>query len=171
MEMVDVNPCHVLLMDYNLPGRGGAKATELILKKHSGIRVLGLSNYENRSYVEQMVQAGARGYVLKNIEPDTLAVAIRTVFAGKAFYSNEIAMQWIALSRAQERPDPLERLTTREREVLRQILAGSRDKEIAAQLFISKRTVDKHRQNLMAKLGVRNAVELVQAAMRMGVMG
>jgi len=102
-----------------------------------------------------MVQAGARGYVLKNIEPDTLAVAIRTVFAGKAFYSNEIAMQWIALSRAQERPDPLERLTTREREVLRQILAGSRDKEIAAQLFISKRTVDKHRQNLMAKLGVR----------------
>jgi len=111
------------------------------------------------------------GYILKNVEPDTLLSAIRTVMNGKRFYSNEIALKWMDSSMSARTRTLLDRLTTREKEVFRQILTGLHDREIAERLFLSKRTIDKHRQNLMAKLGAHNAVELVQAAVTMGMMG
>jgi DNA-binding NarL/FixJ family response regulator len=171
MEKAEAGRYDVILMDYNFPGRGGAKATELVLKRHPSLCVLGLSAYEERSYVERMVQAGARGYLLKNVEPDTLVTAIRSVLAGKPFYSNEIALKWMDARMRPQGLGPFERLTAREREVFSLVMAGLRDWEIAGRMFVSKRTVDKHRQNLMAKLGARNAVELVQAGVRMGMMG
>jgi len=155
----------VILMDYDFPREGGARATELIMARHPRARVLCLSMYDERSYVRRMVQAGARGYVLKNIAPDTLVQAIRTVMAGKRFYSNEIAIQWMDQGVVPESSRPQPRLTSREKEVLKGILSGLRDREIAQRLYISVRTVDKHRENIRLKLGARNAVELVQAGM------
>jgi len=171
MEMVERTSYDIILMDYRLPGIGGEKATELILKRHPALCVLALSIYEERSYVERMIQAGARGYLLKNVEPDTLVTAIRSVLAGTPYYSNEIALKWMDARMNPLRPGPLDRLTDREKEVFRLVLEGLRDWEIAARMFISKRTVDKHRQNLMRKMDVRNAVELAQAAIRWGMIG
>lgn len=170
MALTDRELFDVILMDCNLPGLGGVKATELILGRHPGTCVLGLSSYADRGNVERMVRAGALGYLLKNVEPDTLVTAIRSVLAGRPFYSNEIALKWMKGLVLPGTVGPLERLTAREKEVFGGILSGLRDWEIAGRLYISKRTVDKHRQNLMAKLGARNAVELVQAGQRLGMM-
>ena len=161
----------VILMDYNLPGRGGAKATELIRKQNPEVQVLGLSNYDERAYVEKMVQAGAVGYLLKNIEPDTLVVAIRSAIAGKPYYSNEISIRLMDTRMVPQLAGPMDRLTPREKEIFGLIMAGLRDTEIAKRFYIAKRTVDKHRQNLMGKLGAHNAAELVRAGMRLGLMG
>jgi len=161
----------VVLMDYDLPGRGGPKATELILSRRPDVCVLGLSFSDERSRIEQMVSAGAKGCVLKNIEPDTLGVAIQTVMSGKLFYSNELALKLLEPRTVRPTLSELARLTAREQEIFRAILGGLRDREIAEQLGIGKRTVDKHREHLMGKLGARNAVELVRVGVRLGLMG
>lgn len=159
----------VILMDYDFPDLGGVRTTQLILQLKPKAYILGLSVYEDRACVQRMIQVGARGYLLKNVEPDMLVFALRTVMAGKRYYSNEIALRWMDARLAGQEPGPLDGLTAREKEVFRQILAGLPDREIAQRLFVSKRTIDKHRQNLMAKLGAHNAVELVQAAGMMGM--
>lgn len=169
LEKVDRYGYDVVLMDYTLPGIGGDKATRLILERRPAVCVLGLSNYVDRVYVERMVQAGARGYVVKSIEADTLYTAIRTVLAGKPYYSNEVALQWMGSAMYPRVRDPMDGLTRQEREVIRLVLTGLRDKEIAARMFLSPRTIEKHRHNGMLKLGARNAVELVRAAVRMGM--
>jgi DNA-binding NarL/FixJ family response regulator len=158
----------IVLMDFHLPGRGGPKATEMILQKRPGVRILCLSSYDERSYVDSMMAAGASGYILKNVEPDTLVSAIKTVMAGKFFYSNEIALKLLEPRPVRTGPGESALLSAREKEVFKLILSGLKDREVAEKMGIAKRTVDKHRQNLMAKLNARNAVELVQAAVRMG---
>jgi len=171
MEKIDTADFDVILMDYQFPDDGGVQATEMILQHRPQACILCLSSYDERTYAEKMIRAGAMGYILKNVEPDTLLSAIRTVMNGKRFYSNEIALKWMDSSMSARTRTLLDRLTTREKEVFRQILTGLHDREIAERLFLSKRTIDKHRQNLMAKLGAHNAVELVQAAVTMGMMG
>jgi DNA-binding NarL/FixJ family response regulator len=168
LESVHNGKYDVVLLDYGLLGRGGIKTTELILQRSPGMAVLGLMGQVERSAVEKLVKAGARGCVLTTIERDTLVEAIRTVADGRQFFSNAIALCLLEPGAA-ARPDPGERLTIREREVLRGILSGWRSSEVAARMGISKRTVDKHRQHVNAKLGVRNMIELVQAGVRMGL--
>ena len=160
----------VVLMDYNLPGRGAPKATQIMLSHKPYVSVIGLSNGDDPHFAEQMVAAGGRGFILKNIEADTLVSAIRTVSSGRLFYSNEVALKMLE-PRTRPLLSPLDRLTTREREVLIGILGGFKDREIGGHLGISKRTVDKHRQNMMNKMGARNAVELIQTAVRLGLVG
>jgi DNA-binding NarL/FixJ family response regulator len=159
----------VILMDIHLPGIGGPKAAEIILSRGSTARILGLSSYDERSHVDRMMAAGARGYILKDIEPDTLVTAIKTVLGGKVFYSNAIALKLLEPLAARQAATEEKRLSAREKEVFRHILTGLTDREIAGHMGISKRTVDKHRQNLKAKLGARNAVELAQAGVKMGM--
>jgi DNA-binding NarL/FixJ family response regulator len=170
LEKIRSGRYDVVLVRYELAGRGGIKTTELILQRAPDLPVLGLMETADREATERMVAAGARGCILTSIEPDTLEAAIRTVIAGRSFYSNEIALLLL-----EPGVGPLEsrmpRLTEREKEVFRGILKGLRNREIATQLGIGKRTVDKHRQRLNAKLGVRTAVALVEAGMRLGLLG
>lgn len=119
----------VILMDYHLPGGGGPKATKLILNKRPETCVLALSNYDEISYVKRMMGAGARGYILKNIEPDTLVTAIRTVLRGTLFYSNEIALKLLELAGIRAARN---RLTTREKVIFRLIIQRMIDREIKA---------------------------------------
>ena len=157
----------LVLMDYRLPGRGGDVATRLILEERPETKVLALSNYEDRGYVLRMKEAGARGYLLKNAGTDTLLLAMRTVLSGRPYYSSEVAVSLMDMRL--QGPPGAARLTEREQEVLGLILKGWKNREIADRWFIDKRTVDKHRQNLMAKIGVRSAVELVQWAWAAGL--
>ena len=168
-ELVDRAPFDVVLMDYNIPGTGGDKATRLILARRPDARVLALSNYTDRAYVKRMVEAGARGYVAKTIEADALYGAIRTVLSDKPYYSSEVAVQWMGADMFAFGRNVADALTRQEREVIRLVLAGKRDKEIGAKMFLSPRTIEKHRHNAMAKLGAHNAVDLVQAATRLGL--
>lgn len=159
----------VIIVDYHLPGMNGAKTTEDILLYKHDVKVLALSNYDEVSYAESMLAAGAKGYILKNIEPLQLLTAIRTILSGKNFYSNEIALKLLEASQNDERSiiKSKNALTPREIEVLKLICQEKKNEQIANELCISKRTVDTHRQNLLLKLQVKNTVGLIKAAYKM----
>jgi DNA-binding NarL/FixJ family response regulator len=161
----------VILMDFSLPGRNGPKATELILRRKPDARILGISFHEEAAFAEAMMEAGAKGYVLKNIDPDTLVRAIKTVMSGKRFLSNEIALKLIDGREAKAPKEGLDRLTSREREVLGLIIKGFKGKDIAERLGISEKTVAKHREHIRKELGVHNAVELTREGIRLGLVG
>jgi two-component system invasion response regulator UvrY len=158
----------VVLMEYNLPGRGGIKATEIILSRWPNTCVIALTDTDDGARAERVVRAGAKGCILRNVGLDNLITAIRTVMAGGRFYSNEIAQQLLH-HRGTSKRDPLERLTAREKQIFMFILSGLGDKQIATQLGISKRTVDKHRQHVNCKLGTRTPLELLQVGLRLGL--
>jgi DNA-binding NarL/FixJ family response regulator len=160
----------VVLLAVDLPGGDRVRTTELILQRSPGMRVLGVMDRPEREIVERLVRAGAMGCILTTIEADTLVSALRTVLVGRQFYSNDIALCLLEPG-VRSRLEEQQRLTDREREVLQAILNGMCHQEVAELLGISKRTVDKHREHLNAKLGVRNMVELVKAGVRLGLVG
>lgn len=159
----------VVLLDYNLSGKSGAELLGNIMLHKPQTKVLALSNFDELGYVESMINAGARGYILKNIEPSQLISAIKTIIAGKVFYSNEIAVKLLEAS--QKEPLKIHRsihaLTQREIQVLKLICMEKTNEEIAEELFVSKRTIDTHRQNLLLKLQAKNTVGLIKAAYKL----
>ena len=165
-------PYDIVLIDYHLPGMLGVTCVEEILKKKPGTPILVLSNYDELAYVDKMLTAGAKGYILKNIEPGQLVSAIRTILSGQSYFSNEVAVKLLDLGKKIASPLSKKRhdLSAREIEVLQCIAAELTNDEIASKLFISKRTVDTHRQNVMAKLKTRNTVGLIKAAYELGLL-
>ena len=156
----------IVLIDYQLPGMSGTETLQKIRLYKKDIKVLALSNHDEYSYVKSMVNEGANGYILKNIDPSQLIHAIQSVLAGSSYYSNEVALKLIDSARnADKAPNKaMSGLTKRELEVLKMIALEMTNDEIAKALFISKRTVDTHRQNLINKLNVKNTAGLIKAA-------
>jgi DNA-binding NarL/FixJ family response regulator len=130
------------------------------------LKVLALSNYDEVSNVKIMMNEGANGYVLKNIEPSQLVHAIESVLGGKPYYSNEVAVKLIDSANDTGKSINAKKsdLTEREVEILKLIAHELTNDEIAQKLFISKRTVDTHRQHLLKKLQVKNTAGLIKAA-------
>ena len=156
----------IVLIDYQLPGMSGVQTIEKILTVRPHARVLALSNYDEVTYINNMMQSGAKGYVLKNIEPAELLNAIKTILSGKPFYSNEVAVKLIENEKKSPGIKVLNThgLTKMQLVVLKMIAQEMNNEEIAASLNIAKRTVDTHRQNLLMKLNVKNTAGLVKAA-------
>jgi len=153
----------VIVMDSALPGINGLDATRKILQKDSEARVLMLSMHSEETWVQQALDAGAKGYVLKNAMDLDLAAAIRRVVAG------EVVLD-AGLNRvASLKGDGRNALTTRELEILRHICEGKSNKEIAAELNLSSNTVAVHRANIMDALGIHKTAELVVYAIRSGL--
>jgi DNA-binding NarL/FixJ family response regulator len=166
--LIKINRNHfdLVIIDYQLPGLSGAELVCRILRYLPSMKILALSNYDELPYIQHMIEAGARGYILKNIEPAEMLNAVKTVLAGKLYYSNEVAVKLIDAAGDKERKLQKAKtlLTRRELEVLRWIAMELTNEEIAKKLFVAKRTVDSHRQNLIHKLRVKNTVGLVKAA-------
>ena len=173
VEKVMKNGYDVVLLDYQLPGMDGAETARVIMKMKSEIKILALSNYNEHAYIDKMMKRGkVKGYILKNIDRDELVKAIETVLSNKIYYSNEI---WLSVFNRQKSvviDDVTQRETTRykllskrEKEVLRLISEENTNDTIAKTLAISTRTVEKHRENIIYKLHVHNAVGLVKAAL------
>ena len=156
----------IVLMDYQLPGMNGTETLQQLRLYKKDLKVLALSNYDEFSYVKSMVSHGANGYILKNIDPSQLLQAITSVLAGTPYYSNEVALKLIDSAKYPEKEEQDSRggLSKREIEVLRMIALEMTNDEIARSLFISKRTVDSHRQNLIKKLQVKNTAGLIKVA-------
>lgn len=156
----------IVLVDYQLPGMSGTDTLKKIRLYKNDIKVLALSNYDELSYVNSMVNEGVNGYILKNIEPSQLVHAIESVLSGSAYFSNEVALKLIDSARNSDKPflASRSRLTKRELEVLKLIALEMTNDQIAKGLYISKRTVDTHRQNLLNKLHVKNTAGLIKAA-------
>ena len=161
----------VVILDYHLPGMNGAIVTEDILRYKPGVKILALSNYDELVYVEKMINAGAKGYILKNIEPAQLLNAIRTILSDQIFYSNEIAVKLIDAAKMDPSKIIKEKhsLTKRETEILKLIAMELTNEKIAEKLSLSKRTIDTHRQNLLLKLDARNTAGLIRLAYKMNL--
>lgn len=152
----------VILMDINLPDKSGIDLCKEVREKYPSVFVIGLSTFNQQSFIQKMMDNGASGYVLKNATQEELMEAIETVAGGKTFLSDEAAQ---SLRKNNEAEIPV--LTRREKEVLELIADGLTNNEIAAKLFISVTTVDTHRKNLLAKFDCRNIASLIKAAMQM----
>jgi two-component system, NarL family, response regulator NreC len=157
----------VLVLDLMLPGVGGLEVTRQLGRFEKPPRVVVLSMHSNEAYVLEAVRAGAAAYVLKEAGADELVRAIREVAAGRRYFSpplTEADIEAYARKIGPAAADPYQLLTAREKEVLRMTADGQSCTEIAEKLFISARTVENHRANLMRKIGVRNQKELVRYA-------
>ena len=150
----------VILMDINLPDKSGIDLCAEVKKKYPSVFVIGLSTFNQQSFIQKMQDNGASGYVLKNASQKELLEAIETVAKGKTYLSDEAAF---SLLKDENSKIPV--LTRREKEVLELIAGGSTNQEIAGRLFISSATVDTHRKNLLAKLDAKNTASLVRIAM------
>jgi DNA-binding NarL/FixJ family response regulator len=163
------NNYDVVLLDYNLSDKNGAAVAEDILLYKPETKILALSNYDEVAYVESMINAGAKGYILKNVEPSQLYAAIKTILSGKEYYSNEIAVKLLEVSQRDSFKIKKSKglLTPREMEVLQLICMEKTNDEIARELFLSKRTIDTHRQRLLLKFNVKNTAGLMRAAFKL----
>lgn len=167
VELCDSQEVDIVIMDINMPEMDGIQATREVLRKHPSVRVLGLSMYNDREYISDILKAGARGYILKNTGKETLLNAIRTLQAGGNYLGEDVGRT--LLNSFIKNPgvgEVVEKLSDREKEVLECIATGLTTHEIADQLFISKNTVETHRKNLLYKLKARNTAELVNNAYR-----
>jgi len=165
----------VAVLDISMPGESGIQVAAQLRQRHPEIRVLILSMYDNAEYVLESVRAGAHGYILKDTAATELRRAIRAVQNGEAFLSPPVASRLTAAVRGElereARTGDLGSLTVREREVLRGIVRGQTNKEIAAALGISHRTVETHRESLMRKLRIRTVAGLTRFALEAGLAG
>ena len=163
---VELQP-DVVLMDMVMPDMDGAAATRLIREQSTSIQVLALTSFKEETLVQSALQAGAIGYLLKDVSADELAEAIRAAHAGRATLSPEAAQ---ALVHAASRPlAPGLDLTERERTVLALMVEGLNNTQIAARLTVSPSTVKSHVSNILSKLGVASRTEAVSLALRHGL--
>jgi DNA-binding NarL/FixJ family response regulator len=159
----------VVLMDLSMPELNGADATRAILERDARLRVIVLSMYAEREYVRRALKAGASGYVVKRSAAKEVVDAIRAVYAGQRYLSPKVADVVIDDYAAEDRQDPLARLSAREREVLQLLAEGRTGAEIAARLALSQKTVETYRARLVEKLGIRDVAGLVKFAIQRGI--
>lgn len=161
----------VVVLDLTMPELSGLDAAARIREAVPEVAILVLSIHDHEEYVAQSVRAGAQGYLRKDSPPAELRGAVRTLFEGGSYFSAPVVR---SLSASRRRGDDsgrakLDELTPREREVLVEIARGRTNKEMAAQLGISVRTVESHRDTLMRKLGIRGAAALTRFAVDAGI--
>ncbi|MDQ2773045.1 MAG: response regulator transcription factor [Bacteroidota bacterium] len=159
----------VALLDLHMPGMGGVELTQRIRAEFPTVRVLALSMFHDHASVTEVLAAGGLGYLLKNTSKAELSTAIADVAAGRTHFSREVGQTLLQhLGGAASRPaeDAEISLTTREREILRLVAAEKSNQDIAAALFISERTVETHRKNILTKTNCKSVVGLIQYAIR-----
>lgn len=170
-HFLETNTIDVVLLDINLGEESGLNVCKYIVDNYGTVKVLAMSMYNDESFITRMMKNGAMGYILKNTSADELLNAIRTVYAGENYQSKEITeiiMRSLSRQKQQEVNLYQLRFTRREKEVLDLIAKGKTTKEMAQELFISEKTVETHRSNLLSKFEVKNMVSLLKIAMEYG---
>lgn len=152
----------VILLDINLPDKSGIDLCKEIKELYPSIFILGLSTYNQQSFIQKMIDNGASGYLLKNATSKELVEAIETVVLGKTYFSHEAAQVM-----KQHKNETIPVITRRETEVLELISIGMTNIEIAHKLFLSTSTIDTHRKNLLAKFDAKNVALMVRMAIKL----
>lgn len=164
----------VVFMDYAMPGINGAQTTEQALSLCPDMKVISLTMFADNAYYSQMVASGAKGFLLKDSEFNEVVEAVETVAAGGSYFNESLlhSLSQSLRSTGNASADSIaeaDRLSDREIEILVGICRGDSTQEIADRLYISKRTVDKHRANILEKSGCKNTASLVVYAIRNGL--
>ncbi|MCK5705574.1 MAG: response regulator transcription factor, partial [Cyclobacteriaceae bacterium] len=155
----------VILMDINMPKLDGLECTKRVAKKYPDIKIIALSQYDEKRFVKRMVKNGASGYLLKDAGKDQIEKAVRTVYSGEKYFCERLSVRLVQQELKEENNSSLfPKLTERELEVLNLICQELSSQEISEKLFISFHTVESHRANLMYKAGVKNTAGLVRWA-------
>lgn len=160
MDLLRREKTDLLITDINMPGITGIELAAMVSQHFPSVRILAMSTYRERSYVAQMIQNGASGYILKSSGKEEIEDAIYSVFEGKIYVGNEL--NWTRSD--QKRISQLPVLSSREKEVLQLIAEGLPNPQIATRLHLSLHTVDSHRKNLLTKFDVNNTAMLIHIA-------
>ena len=173
LEMVEKVQPQVLVIDVVMPGLTGLEVTQRVKRQWPAVKVIILSMQNNEAYVVSALKNGASGYILKDTGPEELVDAIRTVVKGERYMSKQLSERIINayVSKMDEAEvDPYDTLTNREKEILHLVAEGFTNQEIAERLFISPRTAELHRSNVLNKLSLKNQVDLVRFAIKRGIL-
>lgn len=161
----------VVVLDINMPGLNGVDVTEIISKRHPDIKVLGLTMHSEQTYIVDMMEAGALGYVLKDSGGDKLIEAVKTVAKGKNYYSTEVTETLV--NGFGKKTNPKKNhfgLSQREVEIIQCVSEGLSTEEISKKLEVGSRTVETHRRNIIKKMAVKNTAEMIAVAIKKGVL-
>ena len=162
----------VVIMDISMPDLNGIEATRQVVSAAAGVKVIGLSMHSDKKFISEMLAAGASGYLLKDCAFEELADAVRTVHSNQVFLSKmitSIVVEDYVRQLANGKESYVSVLSVREKEVLQLVAEGQNTKEIASRLDVSVKTVETHRQRIMAKLDLHSVAELTQYAIREGL--
>lgn len=165
----------IIIMDINMPKLGGLEATIEIKKTHPDIKVLVLTQYEDREYISRFLKAGVSGYLLKKAVGSDLVAALKAIIRGDLYLYSSVASEVVkgylhGDSKLNiDTTDPYEKLTDREKQVLKLVAEGYTHKEVADMLFISVKTVVAHQTNIGEKLGIHNRAGLIKFAIQKGI--
>lgn len=159
----------ILVLDLSMPGRSGMELIRLVRSEKPRLRILVLSMHQELQYAVRAIKSGASGYLTKESAPSQLEQAIRKIAGGGAFVTPEVAEQLALGAMPGSESHPHETLSDREFEVFRLLAAGVSVTEIASRLKLSVKTVSTHKANLMQKMGLQNASELIRYAIRHGL--
>lgn len=162
MELIKKNTPDIVITDINMPEISGIELALKIRNEHPTVRVIAMSTFKERSYISQMIQNGAAGYLVKSAAREEIEEALLSVHEGKLYMSLDINLS----SNDRQELGNIPVLSTREKEVLQHIADGLTNPQIASKLFISLHTVDSHRKNLLTKFGVNNTAGLIRMAVK-----
>ncbi len=166
LKIIKNTKADIALMDINMPEMDGIEATQKGLEICPEINIIALSMYGEEEYYNKMVDAGAKGFLLKDSDISEVKEAILTIMKGGNYFSQELLYHVIQKIKHREHESKTANLSKREKEILFKICEGLSNHEIADTLFISKRTVDKHRANLLGKTNSKNTASLILFAIR-----
>lgn len=173
IEFFKKQPTDIVIMDIRMPEMGGIETTKFLTDNYPGVKILALTMHDEEAFISKMLHAGASGYLLKNVGKEEFITAIHKIYKGENYFSLDVATKMMTKfmsSKPVEDDEAVEdddlQLTKREIEVIKLIAEGLTSQDIADKLFISPRTVDTHRRNLLQKLNVKNTAELIKYAIK-----
>lgn len=166
LKFLQIEPVDLVLLDYQMPEMDGIETLKTIRRLHAGTKTMLLSMHKSAPLIRELMAAGGEGFVLKNADKSEFVQAIRKVLSGGKYFSGELMEE---LVKTPEMAVGESSLTEREKEIIREICEGLSTQEIADKLFISYRTVETHRKNLMDKLEMKNIASLVRWALERGL--
>lgn len=176
LEFLEKNHVDIILMDINMQDVNGIDCTKMVNDKHPTVKVIALTMHIEEGYISKILKSGAAGYILKNTGKSELIDAIKKVNGGENYFSKEVSnvmmnkyMKKSGVRKSSSSLASVDDLTKREVEILGLIAEELTNNEIGEKLFISPRTVDTHRRNLLQKLGVKNTAGLVKFALQNGI--
>ncbi|HPE56364.1 MAG TPA: response regulator transcription factor [Bacteroidales bacterium] len=172
IERVKISMPDLCIVDMDMPGMNGMVASEKLLAEYPDIKIMILSMHSETSLIKNMVKLGISGYLTKTTDRDEFIFAIRQILKGKSYFSNKILEAVAKDDNPNANQDDLSKigsLSDREREIVQLVCEGLTNKQIGDQLFLSHKTIDNHRTNIMRKLEVHNVVELIRFCIRNGI--